>query len=50
MLVNTEFSAWKSIPARFQGDKMIELRERDWFIDVRFRQGIPKIVTTPKFF
>ena len=50
MLVNTEFSTWKSIPARFQRDKMIELRERDWFIDVQFRQGIPKIVTTSKLF
>ena len=48
MLANTEFSTWKSIPARFQRDKMIELRERDWFIDVQFRQGIPKIVTTSK--
>ena len=50
MLANTEFSTWKSIPARFQRDKMIELRERDWFIDVQFRQGIPKIVTTSKLF
>ena len=50
MLVNTEFSAWKSIPARFQRDKMIKLRERDWFINVQIRQGIPKIVTTPKLF
>ena len=43
MLANTEFSTWKSIPARFQRDKMIELRERDWFIDVQFRQGFPKL-------
>ena len=50
MLVNTEFSAWKSIPARFQRDKMIKLRERDWFIDVQFRQSVPKIVTTSKLF
>ena len=50
MLANTKFSTWKSIPARFQRDKMIELRERDWFVDVQFRQGIPKIVSTPKLF
>ena len=50
MLANTEFSAWKSIPARFQRNKMVKLRERDWFIDVQFRQGIPKIVTTSKLF
>ena len=50
MLVNTDFSTWKSIPAKFQRDKMIELRERDWFIDVQFRQGIPRIVTTSKLF
>ena len=29
MLVNTEFCAWKSVPARFQGNKMIKLRERN---------------------
>ena len=50
MLVNTEFSAWKSIPAGFQRNKMVKLRERDWIIDVQFRQGIPKIVTTSKLF
>ena len=50
MLVNTEFSAWKSIPARFQRNKMVKLRERDWFIDIQFRQGIPKIVITSKLF
>ena len=50
MLANEEFSAWKSIPARFQRNKMVKLRERHWFIDVQFRQGIPKIVTTSKLF
>ena len=50
MLANAEFSPWKSIPARFQRNKMNELRERDWFIDVQIRQGIPKTVTTPKLF
>ena len=50
MLANTEFSAWKPIPARFQRNKMVKLRERDWFIDVQFRQGIPKIVPTLKLF
>ena len=29
MLMNTEFSTWKSIPARFQRNKMIKLRERE---------------------
>ena len=29
MLVNAEFSAWKSIPARFQRNKMVKLRERE---------------------
>ena len=29
---------------------MVKLRERDWFIDVQFRQSIPKIVTTSKLF
>ena len=50
MLANTEFSAWKSIPARFQRNKMVKLRERDWIIDVQFRQDIPKIATTLKLF
>ena len=50
MLANAELSAWKSIPAKFQRNKMVKLRERDWIIDVQFRQGIPKIVTTSKLF
>ena len=50
MLANTEFSAWKSIPARFQRNKMIKLRERNQVINVQFRQGIPKIVTTSELF
>ena len=29
MLVNTEFSTWKSVPAGFQRNKMIKLRERE---------------------
>ena len=29
MLANTEFSAWKSIPAGFQRNKMVKLRERE---------------------
>ena len=50
MLANTDFSSWKSIPAGFQRNKMVKLRERDLVIDVHFRQGIPKIVTTSKLF
>ena len=48
MVMNTEFSAWGSIPARFQRNEMIKLRERNWIIDVQFRQGVPKIVTILK--
>ena len=50
MLANTEFSVWKSIAARLQRNQMVKLRERNWFIDVQFRQGIPKILTTSKLF